>query len=560
MAFITPIPCGPCQEGKVNTKAEYWCYICDEGLCFICSDHHKRSKLSRNHKTIDIKCYNPSFGAIKTECDKHGQQLNLFCPSHLIPCCDLCISTSHSKCTGIKSLTNVVDKSRVEKNKESVEKDINSILNLLNKVVNNKSTNIKAGEQQCEGIKGSIMKLREEINDHLSHLEKTLCEEIDVLWDLEKSTATNFITEIEDKKTNLQQTHDHLLNVSTHSSKLQSFLGVHQIEQQVLQYQQYIEDLEKEDRAKKFVIIFKQNNEIEKVLRKLTSLESLGEVSIVTTETDLKWETSVRREAQVESREQSNINIITMITEYQTSIDMEKEITDMICLMDGRFIVVEWLGKLKLLTYDGKSQKNLQIPGEPWGVIQINRNTIAITYPYEKAIKIFNIEMETVTRVITLDTECYGLSFSNNSLTVGVGGKQVRFIDLDGNTLKSIQVQSKSNLQFFIKCNDRIIYGDYTGKAVTCVDVSGKQKWQYKGDLAGPLGLCKDTYGNIFVVDKDSERIIVISKDGRNSKVLLSQEDGIIGPRCICFNKNESSGFICYQYGRNLVKFNFFSG
>ncbi|VDI69028.1 Hypothetical predicted protein [Mytilus galloprovincialis] len=124
--------------------------------------------------------------------------------------------------------------------------------------------------------------------------------------------------------------------------------------------------------------------------------------------------------------------------------------------MDGRFIIVEELGKVNLLTPDGKLLKKLPIPGQAFSVTQINQNTIAVTYPYEKAIKIFNMENETVTKVITLDKHCWGLSSSDDSLVV-----------------------------------------------VYCVDQSGKQIWQYKQDLSGPEGLCTDTYGNIIVADRD---------------------------------------------------------
>ncbi|CAG2237628.1 unnamed protein product [Mytilus edulis] len=277
---------------------------------------------------------------------------------------------------------------------------------------------------------------------------------------------------------------------------------------------------------------------------------------VVKTETDMTIETSVRREAQVESREQSNINNMTMNIETKIEINIKEKISDMICLMDGRVIVVEEWGKVNLLTSDGKLQKQLPIPGEALSVTQINQNTIAITYPYEKAIKIFNMENETVTKVITLDKQCYGLSFSNNSLAVGLNDDEIRIIDLEGNTQKSIQVKCESYLENLVYCNDRVIYSDWVGKAVYCVDESGKQIWQYTQDLSQPYGLCTDTYGNIIVADCDSDRIIVISKDGQNSKVLISKEDGLKNPKCICFKHNESSGFICDYDGTYLAKFN----
>ncbi|CAG2252800.1 TRIM56 [Mytilus edulis] len=539
MASSKPIPCGPCIEGKVTTKADIWCYNCDEGLCSTCSGHHKRYRLSRDHTTIDIKSYNPSVRAIKTECDKHGQQLNLYCPSHLMPCCDECISNSHSKCTGIKSLASVVEITKIEKKKESVEKDVNSILHILDKIVNNKSQNIKRGEQEHKSIKEFIVKIRNEIDEHLTHLEKKIYQEADTILNQEKSKATDLIAEIEGKQKNLKKMQDQLHTVIPHASKLKSFLGVHQIEQQVHQCQRYIDDLEKDDRAKEFTIKMEKNNETEKIIKKLGSL---GELTVVKSDMDLNTETGVRREAQVESQEQSNINNMTINIERNIEINIGN-ISDMICLMDGRLIIVEWGDKVNLLTPDGKLQKQLPIPGKAFSVTQINQDTIAITYPREKAIKIFNMENETVTKVITLDTYCYGLSSSDDSLVVGLNKDEIRIIDLEGNTLKSIQVKCKSYLYYLVYCNDRVIYSDYNGKAVYCVDGSGKQIWQYTQDLSGPRGLCTDTYGNIIVADYNSHRIIVISKDGKESKVLLS--DGLKYPRCICLKHCESSGFIC---------------
>ncbi|CAC5401153.1 TRIM2_3 [Mytilus coruscus] len=158
------------------------------------------------------------------------------------------------------------------------------------------------------------------------------------------------------------------------------------------------------------------------------------------------------------------------------------------------------------------------------------------------------MENETVTKVIKLDKVCWGLSFSNNSLAVGLIGNEIRIIDLEGNTLKSIQMQSESPLFHLVYCNDSVIYSDINGNAVNCYDGSGKQIWRYTQDLSGPMGLCTDTHGNIIVADEGSQRIIVISKDGQNSKVLMSGENELRSLRCVCFKHNESSGFICENF------------
>ena len=71
----------------------------------------------------------------------------------------------------------MVKKTKKENSKEPFDKDIHSTLDILNEMVNNKSENIKRGEQQCESIKGRIAELREKINKHLDYLEEKLCQE-----------------------------------------------------------------------------------------------------------------------------------------------------------------------------------------------------------------------------------------------------------------------------------------------------------------------------------------------------------------------------------------------
>ncbi|XP_071150170.1 E3 ubiquitin-protein ligase TRIM71-like [Mytilus edulis] len=561
MASNKPVPCGPCHKQKVNNKAVIWCYTCDEGLCSKCLNHHKRSKGTHTHQTIDIKKHNRSIQAIKTECDKHQQQLKLYCPSHLIPCCDKCVSTSHSKCIEIQSLSSVVGTTNIEKSKEAAETDISSILLFFDKLVNTKSTNIKTGEQTYLGIKKYIKEIRKEINKHLDHLENKLCQETDTIWNQEKLKATHFISEIEGKWKNLKEMKNNLHSITEHNtSKLQSFLCVHRIEQQVHQFQMYADNLQKDKRTKEFDIRMKQNGEIEIILSKLESITSLGEVMVVKTEIDLNRETSVKRKAQVKSIEHSNIHNLTMNIETKIKTNVGKWISGIMCLIDERVIVVKDAGKVILLTADGKNEKLLPIPDGSRSVTQINQNTIALSSPVDKTIKIFNMEKEKLTKVIKLDKVCHGLSFFNGTLAVGMighEGGEIHIIDLDGKTLKSMQVQCESDFFNVVYHNERITYSDASGKTITCIDESGKQIWQYKQDLFRPAGLCADAYGNIIVADVESDRIIVISKDGQNSKILIRKEDGLKTPTCIYLKHNESSGYICDILGTYLAKFNF---
>ncbi|CAG2202725.1 unnamed protein product [Mytilus edulis] len=188
----------------------------------------------------------------------------------------------------------------------------------------------------------------------------------------------------------------------------------------------------------------KQNGEIEIILSKLESITSLGEVMVVKTEIDLNRETSVKRKAQVKSIEHSNIHNLTMNIETKIKTNVGKWISGIMCLIDERVIVVKDAGKVILLTADGKNEKLLPIPEGSRSVTQINQNTIALSSPVDKTIKIFNMEKEKLTKVIKLDKVCHGLSFFNGTLAVGMighEGGEIHIIDLDG---KNTEVNASS--------------------------------------------------------------------------------------------------------------------
>lgn len=216
------------------------------------------------------------------------------------------------------------------------------------------------------------------------------------------------------------------------------------IERKIHLFQRYVEDIEDSESVGDIDIKIKQNTETDEILKELQSIISFGDVTEIKIEKPLKRKTCVSMEAQIQLQEQSNIQNITMNIETRIQIDTMKKISNMICLMDGRFIIVELDGNVNLLTSDGKLEKQLlAIPSEAWSVTQINKSTTAITYPGEGAITIFNIKTETVTKIITFDIACWGLSCSSDSLVVGLCTDEIRIIDLEGNIVKLMQVGSK---------------------------------------------------------------------------------------------------------------------
>lgn len=562
MATSNCIKCGPCGADKTISAAVIWCYNCNEGLCSKCSVQHKRLKLTHGHKTFDVKTYT-KLPQINTECHEHSRQFDLYCQIHLTPCCDECVSIQHSKCSEIKCLATVIDKTKTAIITSLLEKDIASILSTFDEVINTKTENIKHGDEKQQKIQEDIKHITKGLqSNHLDRLKVELQNDLDSVWDNEKLKTKAFINEIEEKKTDLNEILHSLLALRKHSSKTQQFLGVHQIEQQMNQYKRYIDQLWQDGRMKDVCIDVEENSNFLKVVTAVESLESLGHVFVVRKEAT-RDNDNISREVQVECRDSPFFRNISLELETKKDIlhinDTLQVVTAMICLNSNRVILIAGKERLLLFRNDCNFEKNIKVLGEPFGVAELENDAIAVSFPNEMVVKIIDLNNDSVEKVIKLYKKCLGLSSLKNTIAVGLHlqrNDEIRVIDLEGNTLKSVNVASETLLFEFLFTNNGILCSDNHGLSVSFVDWKGKQVWEFKSDdLKDPQGICTDNYGNIFLADDISDKVVVISRDGKRSNVLLSEKDGIEEVRSICFSKMESVVFISDVTGTYLTKY-----
>ncbi|XP_063447864.1 uncharacterized protein LOC134727413 [Mytilus trossulus] len=426
-----------------------------------------------------------------------------------------------------------------------------------------KAENIKRGDEKQQTIQEDIKHITKGLqSNHLDRLKMDLQNELDSVWDNEKSKTKAFINEIEEKKTDLNEILHSLLALRNHSSKTQQFLGVHQIEKQLSPYKRYIDELWQDDRLKDICIDVEENENVLKVVSACESLKSLGHVFVVKKETS-RDNDNIFREVQVECRDNQFFRNISLELETKTDIlhinDTLQVVTAMLCLTDNRVILIAGKERILLFKTDCNFEKNIKVLGEPFGVAELEKDTIAVSFPNEMVVKIINLNNDSVEKVIELYKKCLGLSSLKNTIAVGLHlqrNDEIRVIDLEGNTLRSVNVASETLLFEFLLTNNGIICSDNHGLSVSFVEWKGKQVWEFKSDdLKDPQGICTDNYGNIFLADDISDKVVVISRDGKRSNVLLSEKDGIEEVRSICFSKIESAVFISDVTGTYLARY-----
>jgi DNA-binding beta-propeller fold protein YncE len=75
---------------------------------------------------------------------------------------------------------------------------------------------------------------------------------------------------------------------------------------------------------------------------------------------------------------------------------------------------------------------------------------------------------------------------------------------------------------------------------VTCCDLHGTTQWEFKDTrvLKGPVGISVNNDGNVYIVGRRYNNVVVISPDGQRHRQLLSSKDGLEDPRVLDYDKS----------------------
>ena len=137
--------------------------------------------MSRNHTTIPLEEYQklPSYVLeIKEHCNEHDEKFNLYCKEHGCPCCRICNLENHSDCKNVSILEKVIKNVKTSTMFTEIEPLIKEIIENIDKIKQNRETNISAVKEQKRIIEIEIQELRTKINTHLDKLQEDMLKEL----------------------------------------------------------------------------------------------------------------------------------------------------------------------------------------------------------------------------------------------------------------------------------------------------------------------------------------------------------------------------------------------
>ncbi|CAC5365004.1 unnamed protein product [Mytilus coruscus] len=553
MASELTISCGSCRFKNITNNAKKWCTICKEGFCGECEQSHKFKNISINHKMISIEDYSQVQDiTINLNCEIHGKKLDLYCKQHDIAVCVVCIPYEHKMC----SSSDVISIEEASKNaKQStalsdLERTISRTLDNVKHCINDQEIALKDVEKDERTIKKTISDTRMNLKNYLDELERKLLLNLKSTHLSCKTKNIEILHQLKQKEKELKKLREQTLQMKCFASDLQVFLGTYQLNKTIIDNFRFLKE-EIRDCT---------NNRMELDLHHVISslikeVRQFGEIKVIETKASLQLKDAKIDQAQIQiNKSMQNVRNISLQLKQKFDIKGSKEpITGCVIFSDDRIIITDGDGSGKLMEYNnsGKHIRNIPVYDKPYYLTAVDTDRIAVTYPSSKYLEIINTKNDNERKKVLCSNICRGISYQDQKLYVIIYQKGIVVMDLDGETLNTIHIDVLSVLNI-TTTSDRIYYTNRSNNAVHCCSMAGQEIWVFSDrSTSFPSGISVDNNQNVFVVGQYSNYLTLIQHDGKDSKVLLTDQDDIHHPKALFYSKEKN--IICLGYKAGSV-------
>ncbi|CAC5385039.1 unnamed protein product [Mytilus coruscus] len=205
--------------------------------------------------------------------------------------------------------------------------------------------------------------------------------------------------------------------------------------------------------------------------------------------------------------------------------------------------------RIVVMNNKGSFIKEIKLTDIPFDVTVIDSNTAAVTLYKIKNIFIVDVNLCKILRTITVNNKCYGIRFIDGKLFVSMGDKTIKTFNLSGNVLSTVSKHHEAT--YCSVMNQTIYYAAEEAAIIYCCDLNGGAQWHFSCEkFEYPKGITHDSSGNVFVACRDVNKVIVIEFSGKESRVLLTCDDGIKRPLAILYNRKSDILLVCNRSGQ----------
>lgn len=498
--------CDICVRQEQNVPATNWCSDCNDALCPACTQVHLHVKVTSSHTMTPLEEMRKQPLEVimrkksKVNCDKHGENITLFCVDCKDPLCVQCMAVSHRRCENVVTVNDAV----------TSRSDIDKILETLR--------SLQLSLDNVDGL-GHIEKQLEDSIDtarnEITYLSNSLCAKIRdqeqfllKRLDSKASEARNLLKDrTEPRKLQMKTAKSasvRMSNLLKYGSDVEVLMAFNQIKKQVEEFNLEMGDTSPEKLKVGVEFIPDQTS-----LTYLDEVKMLGELRI------------------------------------ETGADEGISSWGVTCTSHEDIIVTDCKNKrIQKFSKSGELVDHIQLDDEPRDITNCGAgDDVAVPLIGRLIIFIATRKALALIRKTKTERQYDGISYSVRESYLVVSCMRERCVDLiqlDGEILRSFMTDSEGYLfdqprYISATVDGTIVVSDIGQNCVKCIDQSGQTVFCYSGqnDMRNPQGVCVDKIGNVFVADNSNDRILLLTSNGQFQRHVLVKDSGLERPCAI---------------------------
>ncbi|VDI09067.1 Hypothetical predicted protein [Mytilus galloprovincialis] len=545
--------CGPCSHVNTHKNAQKWCTNCEEGFCADCEQVHRSMKVTRDHTLISTDDYRKIENVpVNLKCDTHGKKFDLYCKAHDIAICVACFPLLHKHCTDVVPLDEAANNAKRSTALDDLEDSIKVVLENLKDFINNRNhamTNLKIEEQS---VRKSISEMRSKVNKHLDELENKILDDLSKRHENCKSKyreVQKYLIKTEKEIKLLQEQTSQMKLVGY---DLQVFLRTREMNKLVNNEIQSVKSVT--STFQDYKIGFEIHQEITSLLQ---NVDNFGKVKVEENTISFPFKDAKVDQAQIEHTpigQSFDRTRLQLRQNFQIKYKNNKtNVRGCGILPNSHSLIADYNGDKVIMEYsdDGRQIRDIPVSYKPFDFAIIDSDRIAVSYGGNYYMEILNINNKMVLAKVSFKWNCRGISYQNGHIYIIVTYEGIVEIDMLGKRLRTIGGKyARRDICHITTSNDRIYCTDFAESAVYCCSMTGEDIWTFTDQsLGNARGISADGDENLFVAGQFSNKLMMIQHDGKVSKILLSESDGLYYPVPVHYNRDKKLLLVCNVKG-----------
>lgn len=259
-----------------------------------------------------------------------------------------------------------------------------------------------------------------------------------------------------------------------------------------------------------------------------------------------------------ESEEADFLRKLREIDIRYEDMDDECNICDIVCLSKDDLVLADTNNNKLLVLSSTNNIRQLKLNNYPWNlaVSRLNSCEVYATLPEAKQIVLIDTGKLSIQETIKASGDCWGIVCTSNGLVVSIWDADsingcIQMLNLNGKILKTLERDAVGKTFLNGVCylavdrSETMLYVTDTGnKAIQLILINKdcfKMHQRLQENTFGWIsGITTGANEDLYIIDLMNICLYRLDKmkNGKYKSIaLLSHEDGLVHPRCVCFDK-----------------------